>query len=299
MKAITDTALASTVRWKVGDLIGGDKRLDFSRPFLPEALAGTASLEFLSGEERLALNQIRAHGYLHLFTLAESFILPFVLDHARPLLQDEPGRVRALLQFASEEAKHLQLFRRFRKAFVEGFGRACAAVGPVRALAQRVLAHHPLAVALATLHLECTTQAHYLEAVRASTGLDPVFADLLKHHWMEEAQHAELDVQMLASIADSCDPLETAAAIDEYFMIVDLLDDVLARQVALDVDTFEGVAGRPFGAAQRAAIVEAQQRVCRQAFLFEGMKHPKVQESFAALQPGAAARLRAKAERLA
>src|SRR5262245_28612260 len=39
-------ALASSekIHWRVEDLNGGDKRLDFSKPFLPESLAGVSSL---------------------------------------------------------------------------------------------------------------------------------------------------------------------------------------------------------------------------------------------------------------
>ena len=43
------------INWRVDDLIGGDKRLDFSRPFLPETFARTAPLTFLSAEEKLRL----------------------------------------------------------------------------------------------------------------------------------------------------------------------------------------------------------------------------------------------------
>jgi hypothetical protein len=286
------------VRWRVTDLIGGDKQLDFAQAFLPEPLAGTAPLAFLVPGERLVLNQIRAHGYLHFFTLAESFILPFVLDHARPRLQDETGRVRALLQFASEEAKHLQLFRRFRRTFLAGFGHPCAAVGPVRTLAQKVLSHHPLAVALISLHLECSTQAHYLDSVRAAAGLDPLFVDLLKHHWLDEAQHVPLDAQMVRTIAESCSVLEIAEAIDEYFAIIDLLDGALVRQVALDLDTFQQATGRALSRTERAAFRTAQERACRDAFLCSGMAQPLVQDVFAALQPGAAERLAAAAARL-
>jgi hypothetical protein len=44
--------------------------------------------------------------------LVEEFILPFVLDHARPQLQGDDYRVRAFLAFAAEEAKHNKIFPR-------------------------------------------------------------------------------------------------------------------------------------------------------------------------------------------
>ena len=100
-------ATSQRVNWTIEDIIGGDKRLDFTKPFMPESLAGVERVSFLTPREQLVLNQIRGHEYLSMFGLVEEFILPFVVDHARPYLHGDDFRVRALLQFASEEAKYL------------------------------------------------------------------------------------------------------------------------------------------------------------------------------------------------
>jgi hypothetical protein len=97
---------AERITWRVEDLIGGDKTLDFSMPFLPESLARTAELPFLSADEKRMLNQIRGHAYLAIFGLVEEFVLPFVVEHASPYLTGEEYRARAYLEFAAEEAKH-------------------------------------------------------------------------------------------------------------------------------------------------------------------------------------------------
>src|SRR5262249_57825740 len=57
------------VHWKVEDLIGGDKHLDFSKPFQPAYFARVESLTFLSPSERPALNQIRGLGSPYTFRL--------------------------------------------------------------------------------------------------------------------------------------------------------------------------------------------------------------------------------------
>src|SRR5690606_38236453 len=113
------------------------------------------------GRERCILNQIRGHEYLAIFGLVEEFILPFVLDHARPQLSGDDARVRALLNFAGEEAKHIELFKRFHKRFTDSFGTECALIGPPEAVAAEVLRHDPLSVALAILQIEWMTQRHY------------------------------------------------------------------------------------------------------------------------------------------
>lgn len=113
-----ETLVASqNVNWRIEDIIGGDKRLDFTKPFMPESLARVEPLSFLTPDEKLVLNQIRGNTYLCIFGVVEEFILPFVMDHVRPMLASDDYRVRALLQFASEEAKHIQLFRCFREEF--------------------------------------------------------------------------------------------------------------------------------------------------------------------------------------
>ena len=41
-------AASERINWRVEDLIGDDKRLDFSKPFLPESFARAEPLTFLS-----------------------------------------------------------------------------------------------------------------------------------------------------------------------------------------------------------------------------------------------------------
>ena len=76
-------------------------------------------------------------------------------------------------------------------------------IGPPREVAKAVLAHDPLAVALVILHIEWMTQRHYIESVKDDQDLDPLFKSLLKHHWMEEAQHAKLDTLMVEALAEA------------------------------------------------------------------------------------------------
>ena len=110
-------AASEKINWRVEDIIGGEKTLDFTKAFMPETLARTEMIRFLSPSERLVLNQIRGNGYLAMFGVLEEVILPFVLDHARAQLVNDEYCVRSFLEFAGEEAKHLHLFKRFREEF--------------------------------------------------------------------------------------------------------------------------------------------------------------------------------------
>lgn len=278
-------AASARAAWQVDDVIGAEAALDFTRPFMPETLARTAALDSLDAREKLLLNQIRGHEYLCVFGLVEEFVLPFVLDHARPQLSGDDHRVRALLQFASEEAKHIQLFKRFHEAFMRGFGVECGMIGPAEAVAAEVLRHEPLAVALAILQVEWMTQSHYLDSVRDDTGLDPLFKSLLRHHWMEEAQHAKLDTLMVEALADGRDVAGIHAAVDGYLDIGGFLDAGLKQQVELNLDAFERAAGRRLDADERADIAAQQHQALRWTYLGSGMTHPEFRRTLGAISP--------------
>ena len=102
---------AAKVNWQVQDLIGEDKALDFTKPFLPEPLAHTEAIACLNATERLKLNQIRGNSYLQLFGLVEEFILPLVVEHVKAIGCDRIEATQAYLCFAEEESKHIHLFR--------------------------------------------------------------------------------------------------------------------------------------------------------------------------------------------
>lgn len=259
------------INWQVDDIIGADKRLDFSKPFLPESFARTAPLRFFTPSERLALNHIRAFGYLSMFELVETFILPFVTEQAVEEADDDPFRAPALQQFASEEAKHIALFKTFRREFRVGFGVECGFIGPADTIGHAVLAHTPLAVAIVVLGIEWMSQGHYVESVKDDQDLDPQFKSLLKHHWMEEAQHAKLDGLILEEMARKCSAEDIARALDEYFQIGAFIDAGLKQQTALDLNSFERAVGRTLPADHRAAFLETQHQALRWTFLGSAM----------------------------
>lgn len=270
------TALRNSQRktWKVEDLIGPGRTLDFSRPFLPESLARVEGLDFLTARERLLLNQIRGHGYLWTFGLAEEFILPFVLDHARPSLAEDDYRTRALLAFAGEEAKHIHLFKRFREEFLAGFATPCEVIGPPEAIGAAVLAKPALSVALVILQIEWMTQRHYLESVVEDNGLDTQFKSLLRHHWMEEAQHAQIDTLLVEELARGLTPEEREQGLAGYLEIGAFLDAGLAQQAEFDLASLERASGRTLGAAERERVRAHQHQALRWTFLGSGMSHP-------------------------
>lgn len=282
-------ARAEKISWRVEDLIGGDKTLDFSKPFLPESLARVGGMDFLDDREKLILNQIRGHGYLYTFGLVEEFILPFVVEHAEAQLKSgDDYRIRALLQFAAEEAKHIHLFKRFREDFIAGFGTHCDVIGPPEAVASEVLKHDPLAVSFAILGIEWMTQAHYTESVRDNGDLDPQFKSLLKHHWMEEMQHAQIDTLITEALAETRDAQSREAAIGEYLEIGAFLDAGLKQQAAFDLAAFECAANRTLKNGEREEFIRVQHQAMRWTFLGSGLTHPQLVATLEKVTPAGA-----------
>jgi hypothetical protein len=278
-------AAAERIGWKVEDLIGGDKKLDFTRPFMPESLAQVTQLSFLSAEEQLILNQIRSHEYLAMFGLVEEFILPYVVDHARPQLSGDDYRVRALLQFAGEEAKHIHLFKRFRQEFEDGFGTRCGFIGPAADVSRFVLSHSPLGTGIAILHIEWITLRHYIESVLDNDKLDPQFKSLLKHHWLEESQHTKLDTLIVESLAREASDKEIDKAIAEYGEIGAFIDSGLKQQANFELEDFEQAAGRKLSTSERQQMSNAVLKGMRWTYLGTGMTHSRFLETVESIKP--------------
>jgi hypothetical protein len=283
------SALAASERigWKVDDIIGGDKQLDFTKPFMPESLAQVKHLSFLTPEEQLTLNQIRGHEYLAMFGLVEEFILPYVVDHTRPQLSGDDYRVRALLQFAGEEAKHIHLFKRFRQEFENGFGSKCDFIGPAEDVSRFVLSHSPLGAGIAILHIEWITLRHYIEGVRDNQNLDPQFKSLLKHHWLEESQHTKLDTLILESVVQGATPKEIDQAFEEYAEIGMFIDNGIKQQAEFEAESFVQATGRKLSKSEREEITNSVLKGMRWTYLGTGMTHPNFLATVEEIKPEA------------
>lgn len=288
-------ALAASLRgqWDLDDVLREDQNLDFTLSFMPECLARTATLSTLNEREQLLLNQISAYQYLAIFAVVEEFILPFLLDHARPHLQDDDWRVRAILNFAAEEAKHIHLFKRFGAAFVRGFPVTPALIGPSEAIGAEVLRHDPLSVGLVILMIEWMTQAHYLGSIKDDGHLDPLFKSLMRNHWIEEAQHAKIDTLIVDALAEGRSEEEIDKAIDGLFAIATFLDVGLGQQAAFNIEALEQLTGRPI--PDRDALIAQQHQAARWTYIGSGMVHERFIATLEHLSPAAARRIAAAA----
>ena len=277
---------ALQVNWQVNDIIGGEKTLDFSKPFLPEVWVDAEALDFLSEPERLLANHVRSHSYLYMFGFVEEFIVPFVVNHIQSRIhRAAPEELQALLHFAEEEVKHIELFQRFGGEFRAGSGYVCDVLGSPETVAAAILSKSPLGVALSILQIEWTTLLHYVSSVRDNVDIDPQFSSLLRHHWLEEAQHAKLDTLIVESLAQNMTAREIQEGIDDYLAIGGILDGGLMQQVEMDLTSFVRATGRALSKGERERYRAVQQRSYRKTFLTSGMRYGRFQSVLSEISP--------------
>ena len=84
-------------------------------------------------------------------------------------------------------------------------------------------------------------------SIRDDGEIDPLFKSLMKHHWVEEAQHAKLDTLIVDALAEGRDAEQIDRAIDEFFAIGGFLDDGLKAQEQGLMDGGQGQQGHQRG----------------------------------------------------
>jgi hypothetical protein len=265
-------------------------RLDFTRPFLPESLAMTGPLGFLSPTESVVLNQIRGFGYLHTASLVEALALPLVMDHLRPTFGRDDVRVRGMLTLVLEEARRGLHIAGLAEAFETGLGTRCRVFGRVGDVAEKAASAHPLALALFILQAEWQARRHALESAYGAPETDPVFGSLLDMIFAggERGTYAGLVVEALAEQAGE-DELD--AALRDYGRLVLFLDMGIEHQVRFDMATLATATGRKLTSAEAAQFEMAQRRAMRWTYIGSGLTHPSFVAAVAAVSPEARRRI--------
>jgi hypothetical protein len=267
-----DNAIKSA--WTVDDCFQG-RDFDFSKRFLPDRIAGVDGIAGLDAEEKRVLNQIRGNSYCHIFAFVEEYIIPMVLDHARSDVYGDETRLRYLIQFAADESKHQAMLKRAMAQIEAGLGVSCGVISGHEEVAKVVLGKSRLTALMLTSMIEWFTQMHYVEHVRDAGNLDTLFRDILRYHWIDEAQHAKADSLLMEEVAATMDGADRERAVDELLELGMAVDGLLAQQVELDIAALETVCGRTIAEGDKDEIHRHQRRSYRWTFLVSGLQHPK------------------------
>ena len=283
------------VAWTVEGTLRG-RHFEPSRPIVPASWVDDEALAFLDDRDRVTLNHCRAFSYVHLLGGFEEFAPPHVAEAAGTDWHDDRTRLRALLRFGEEEMKHQQLFLRAEHVLEEScghaFGRYFDDEAKLVRLTAEILSHSPLARFLIVLALEWGTQRHYVESIRGTKApADALYVDILKAHWVEEAQHIKADVLEIARLARQASAEELAAAFDQVLAIGSLVDAAFVGQAEREIETLSRVTGHAFSAIETDQLRDTLSRSLRHIFAGVGLSHPAFASVARELSTAGAARL--------
>jgi len=273
---------AYKINWRIDDVLGS-QRFDRAKRWLPLTLSGASHVTCLDDEERRALTQIEMAAYAHLFGYVEEFIAPKVTSLAGDFAIDNRVAFDALTEFAAEEVKHMNLFRRLREQVDSTLGFQTALIGDQQPTARWVLSKSTAAVLLLTACIEWFTQLHYTDAFKDDGELDELTRRVFRAHWQEESQHAQLDHLETLRAFQGLDEAGREQAIDELIELVAGVDGLLQKQVELDIQNLSRLLGRAFDPAESADLRSGMLRAKRYTFIESGVTHPRFQELFAAV----------------
>jgi len=290
-------ANSKKVAWIEDDVLRG-RGFDLSKRFLPNSLSGVDGITSLNEEEKRRLNQIMGNAYCHLFAFVEEFIVPTVAEASMHNPYGDEVRQRALVRFSEDELKHQELFRRSIALFNEQFGTTPQLIPGREEVAAVVRSKSKLAVLILIDIIEWFVQVHYTEHVLDKVELDGLFRDLLKYHWLDEAQHAKMDTMLIAEMVEGTSLAGREAAIDEVLELGGAIDGLLQQQIGMNIDALEVSTGREFTGAERAEISAATLKAWRYTFLVSGLEHPRVVKLVGEITVDGPAKIRVVAEAL-
>lgn len=231
--------ISEKVCWTISDLLPDDFNINYEKHFLPPTLTQENELTFLSPSEKKSLNQIWGASYFNLFAFVEEYITLYSLSLANDSSFKNSYELRAFVRFSEEEVKHQQLFRCYLDKFNDSFGESCEFIGNEKDVASMILSNSKLCVLLLTYHLELITQQHYTESIKSYEKLDEKFTEILKCHWLEEAQHAKLDLYKMKEVAGLGSEEDFLFSLDEYFMVLDGFVGLLKLQAEMNFESLK------------------------------------------------------------
>jgi hypothetical protein len=263
------------VRWDIDrDVIRG-RRLDFTRKFLPDAVARIEGFPALAASERRLVSQIQGRTYANMFGLVERFIGAKIMEVSRDHWLGDQTALEALVRFTDEELKHQELFRRLERLTAVGMPRGYVFRPEPNAVAQAVLGASTWAVLGLTCHIELFTQAHYRQSIDPDPELSEMWKDVFLFHWKEESQHAILDELEWVREDAKLDAAGRDAAVTDLIGLVGAVDGLLQQQAPADAEFFFAATEKRPQPDALAAMQGAFLAAYRWQYIFSGLEHTR------------------------
>ena len=262
------------VRWDIDVDVIRDRDFDFNETFLPAGLSLVDHLAFLTADECRLMSQVQGRTYAYVFGLVERYIGVKMLElSGRHWLGDQVA-LEALVRFSDEELKHQELFRRIDRMLEARMPAGYMRVAEPNAVAAAVLGKSTWSVLALTCLIELFTQMHYQQSIDPQPDLSPLWKDIFKYHWMEEAQHAVIDELEWVSEDRRLTLRQKEQGVDDLIALVGAVDGILQGQAAADAEYFMQIAGRRFTGDEEAAVRIQVLRAYRWQYIVSGVQHP-------------------------
>ncbi|WP_066267983.1 hypothetical protein [Hydrogenophaga palleronii] len=272
-------AASRRVRWDIDRDVIRARRLDLSKPFLPEGLSRIGRLEFLTPTERVRLSQVQGRTYANMFGLVERFIGIQMLSCSRRHWFGDQVALEALVRFSDEELKHQELFRRIERLAADGMAPGYAFAPTANAVASQVLEASTWAVLALTCHIELFTQVHYRQSIEPSADIAELYRDVFRYHWQEESQHVILDELEWACENARLTPRARDAAVDDLIALVGAIDHILQQQATADAHYFAHSNPRAFSTTEAERIAAGVLDAYRWQYIVSGMQVPRFRQT--------------------
>ena len=263
------------VRWDIDrDVIRG-RTFDFSRKFLPDALARIQNFAFATPNEKRFISQIQGRTYANMFGLVERYIGAKLLDVTRQHALGDQVVFESLVRFTDEELKHQELFRRLEKLMAAGMPAGYDFVPAPNEVASVVLSKSTWAVLGLTCNIELFTLDHYRQSIDKDPEASELWKDVFLFHMKEESQHAILDELEWQRENSQLNAGERDAAVNDLIALVAAVDGILQAQSAADAEYFVRNCGRRLETSELHALRAGLLRAYRWQYIASGVKNER------------------------
>ena len=266
--------VSKRVRWDIDADVLRSREFDMAESFLPPGLSLVDQLPFLAADERRLMSQVQGRTYAYIFGLVERFIGAKVLElSGRHWLGDQVA-LEALVRFGDEEIKHQELFRRIEAMLDAKMPAGYRRTVDPNDVARAVLARSTWSVLALTSLIELFVKMHYEQSIEPQVTISPLWKDVFKYHWMDEAQHVVLDELEWVAENARLSASQKELAVDDLIALVGAVDGILQGQAAADAEYFMAIAGRRFRGEEEAGIRTLLLRAYRWQYIVSGVEHP-------------------------
>jgi hypothetical protein len=262
------------VRWDIDADVLRSRDFDMTESFLPPGLSLVDQLPFLTTDERRLVSQVQGRTYAYIFGLVERFIGAKVLElSGRHWLGDQVA-LEALVRFGDEEIKHQELFRRIETMLDARMPAGYRRTVEPNDVARAVLGRSTWSVLALTSLIELFVKMHYEQSIEPQVTISPLWKDVFKYHWMDEAQHVVLDELEWVAENARLSTGQKEFAVDDLIALVDAVDGILRGQADADAGYFLAIVGRKFNSEEEVGIRALFLRAYRWQYIVSGVQHP-------------------------